>query len=102
MVGDFAQLMEEQMRDPAFRAAYEDAKAREWLMRLLVDERQIRGLTLEQVAVRMKLAVHKVQNFELGGTDPPLSLPQRYARAIGLGVNIWVTETGGIGRHRQI
>jgi DNA-binding XRE family transcriptional regulator len=87
---DLDALLDEEMRDPAFREAYEDAAARSALLRLLVTERGERQVSQADVAARMGTTQSAVSDLERGATDPRLSTLQRYARAIGCALHIAV------------
>lgn len=74
--------IEESLKDPEYRAAYEDANHRHEFVDLLVDLRKDRHLTQKQVAERMGVGQPTVAGFENEGSDPRLSTLQRYARAV--------------------
>ena len=79
---EFDEYLDESLRNPGFRAAYEDAEARSRLMDDLVKVRRCLRLTQIEVAKRMRTTQSFVSEFENGGTDPHLSTLQRYARAV--------------------
>jgi DNA-binding XRE family transcriptional regulator len=85
---DLDALLDEEMRDPAFRAAYEDAAARSALLRALVEQRGEHGVSQGEVAARMGTTQSAVSDLERGATDPRLSTLQRYARAIGCALHL--------------
>ncbi len=85
----------EQSRNPEFRAAYEDAEAREALLGSLVARRQRLGLSQAQIAGRMATTQSAVSDFERGATDPRLTTLQRYARAVGCGLVVALREDTG-------
>lgn len=80
---DLGKLIDEQMRDPAFAAAYEDIGVRNSLLDQLVAARKQVGLTQFHVAEAMGIKQPTVSEFEAESSDPRLSTLQRYARAIG-------------------
>lgn len=79
---EFEDYLEESLRNPQFRAAYEDSETRSRLLASLVMLRQSLRLTQRQVAQRMQTTQSSVSEFESGATDPHLSTLQRYARAV--------------------
>jgi ribosome-binding protein aMBF1 (putative translation factor) len=85
---DLDQFLEEELRDPAFRAAYEDAAARSSLLRALVACRGQRGISQSEVAARMGTTQSAVSDLERGATDPRLSTLQRYARSLGYRLSV--------------
>lgn len=72
----------ESLKDPEYRAAYEDSSDRHNLIDRLVQVRKERGLTQKQVAQRMGVGQSTIAGFENEGSDPRLSTVQRYARAV--------------------
>jgi predicted XRE-type DNA-binding protein len=87
--------IEEQLPDPEFEAAYEDARIRSHLLKKLVERRKVRGLSQAQIAARMETTQSAVSDLENGATDPRLSTLQRYSRAIGCVLDICVKDDGG-------
>jgi transcriptional regulator with XRE-family HTH domain len=81
-VDEFEDYLSESLRDPGFRAAYEDAEARSRLLDHLVNIRRCFRLTQIEIAKRMQTTQSTVSEFESGATDPHLSTLQRYARAV--------------------
>ena len=76
------EFVDEQLKDPDFRGAYEDAAARSRLLRELVVARTRMALTQTDVAKCMGTTQSAVSEFEAATTDPQLSTLQRYARAV--------------------
>src|SRR5262249_17194058 len=72
----------EQLMNPDFRAAYEDASSRSRLLVDLVARRRHLGLSQRDVAQRMATTQSAVSELEAGATDPRLSTLQRYSRAL--------------------
>lgn len=91
-VDELDELLAEQMEDPAFAAAYQDANNRSELLHSLAQMRVQVGLTQRQVADAMGVRLRDVEKYERGGTDPRLSFHQRYARAVGARVRIEVVR----------
>jgi DNA-binding XRE family transcriptional regulator len=87
--------LRDQLEDPAFRAAFEDAQERSGLLRELIDHRRRIGASQAAVADRMGTTQSAVSELEGGATDPRLSTLQRYARALGLRLNIGVGRADG-------
>jgi transcriptional regulator with XRE-family HTH domain len=77
-----ASEIEESLKDPQYRAAFEDSSHRYRVIDLLVRLRKARKLTQKQVAERMGVGQSTVAGFENEGSDPRLSTVQRYARAV--------------------
>ncbi|ELP3923320.1 helix-turn-helix transcriptional regulator [Escherichia coli] len=79
-----AQVHEESMRDPEYRAAYEAEEARERLQATLAAWRQAAGLTSAQVAERMGIKPPTVSRMEKNATKMSYETLVRYARACGV------------------
>ncbi|MGH3156273.1 MAG: helix-turn-helix domain-containing protein, partial [Streptosporangiaceae bacterium] len=76
---------------PAFRAADQDARTRSRLLEHLTALRTCQGITQAQIATRMQTTQSFISQLENGGTDPQLSTPQRYARALDTRLNLTLT-----------
>lgn len=79
---DLDDFLEEELRDPEFRGAYDDAMARSALLRALVSRRGDCQLSQADVAALMGTTQSAVSDLERGATDPRLSTLQRFARAV--------------------
>lgn len=96
-------LLEDELKDDAFRDSYEDAEERDRLIDALIALRHTRHLTQSEVARHMGVRQNTVSGFENEATDPRLSTLQRYARAVGSRLRLrhevcgddglWRTET---------
>lgn len=64
------------------RQAFEDAQARQVLIKHLLKTRAALGISRREVARRMNVKRSVVVRLEGGDIDPRLSLLQRYARAL--------------------
>lgn len=83
---EFGRFMETALKEPAVRAAYDDASLRHRLVAELVAHRKAQGLSQVDVATRLGVSQATVSEAEAGpGSDagPRLSSLQRYARAVG-------------------
>ncbi|GEM_PF-1160825 len=74
--------IEESLKDPQYRAAFEDSNQRHEIIDALIERRKDRSLTQKQVAERIGVGQSTVAGFENEGSDPRLSTVQRYARAV--------------------
>jgi transcriptional regulator with XRE-family HTH domain len=87
-VDEFDEYLGSSLRDPGFRAAYDDAEERSRLLACLVRLRKSLRLTQVEVARRMQTTQSSISEFEGGATDPLLSTLQRYARAVTARVRV--------------
>lgn len=74
------------MKNPGYRAAYEDSQARNAILDALVAARRSQGITQNVVAQTIDVTQSTVSQFESEGSDPRLRTLQRYARAVGMRV----------------
>lgn len=79
-----AQVHDEAMRDPDYRAAYEEEEARERLQETLTEWRTSAGLTSAQVAERMGIKPPTVSRMEKNATKMSYETLLRYASACGV------------------
>jgi transcriptional regulator with XRE-family HTH domain len=100
---EFDDYLEESLRSPSFRAAFEDAEERSRVLGALVRLRRTMKLSQTEVARRMSTTQSSVSDLENGKTDPLLSTLQRYARAVTGRVRVriemptdcpWMPSTG--------
>lgn len=101
---DLDALLAERQQDPAFAAAYEDARIRAELLASCVRLRKEHGHTQADVARAMGTTQSAVSDLEAGATDPQLSTLQRYARAVGgkLGVDVRSEPRGKSGKSAAV
>jgi DNA-binding XRE family transcriptional regulator len=85
---DLDAFVEEQNQDPAFAAAFQDAQARAALLATCVRVRKDASLTQAEVALAMRTTQSAISDLESGATDPRLSTLQRYARAVGVRLDL--------------
>lgn len=83
---DFDELLD----DPEVRAAMDDAETRMNVADLLRAGRKAAGYSQKDVAQAMGTTQSAVSDLERGETDPQLSTLQRYARATGAQLKIFV------------
>jgi hypothetical protein len=80
-----AECLDHASHDPAFRATCHDARARSPL------PGAAQGITQAEPARRMQTPESPVTGPETGGTDPHLPTLQRYARALGIPLDLTLT-----------
>jgi transcriptional regulator with XRE-family HTH domain len=92
---DLDVFLEEELANPEFEAAFDDARNRSSLLRRMIARRKARKTSQATVAQRMETTQSAVSELETGGTDPRLSTMQRYARAIGCRLEVRLRDDGG-------
>jgi DNA-binding XRE family transcriptional regulator len=79
---EFEAYLVQELKNPVFRAGYEDAGVRAQLLDDLVKARQDADLSQIRVAERLDVSQQRISILEGGGCEPHLSTLQRYARAV--------------------
>lgn len=87
---DLDEFLDEELQNPEFAAALEDAEERSRLLLELSALRKRAALTQGYVADYMGTSQSAISELERAGTDPRLSTLQRYARAVGARVTFSV------------
>jgi transcriptional regulator with XRE-family HTH domain len=80
----FDEWRSEQMKDPEFRAAYDDLEPSYQIARLRI----LHGLTQEQLASLVGTKQPSIARLESGATEPTLSFLRKVAAAMGTRVEI--------------
>ena len=83
----FSEYHEEQMRDPAYRAAFDALKPEFAIARALIRARDAAGLTQADVAQRLGVTQPAVARMESGRNVSIKSLT-RYATAVGKTITV--------------
>jgi transcriptional regulator with XRE-family HTH domain len=76
---DFEEWKAEQMKDPEFRAAYEELEPAYQIARLRI----LRGLTQEQLANLVGTQQPSIARLESGAQEPSLAFLRKVAAALG-------------------
>ncbi|HEY4487687.1 MAG TPA: helix-turn-helix transcriptional regulator [Candidatus Paceibacterota bacterium] len=73
----------EQMRDPAFRKAYDALEPKYALIHAILDARIKKGVTQAEIAKRAGTTQSAIARFESGVGNPTLDFMQRVSAAVG-------------------
>lgn len=84
----FREFLEDQLRDPELRAAYDALEDEFSLVRALLDARRISGLTQQELAERTGMAQSDISRLERGEGNPSLKTLRRLAAGMGMRVRI--------------
>ena len=85
---DFDKLLDDQLKDPEFRAEYEALEPEFAIVQAMIDARRKTGLTQKQLAERTGIAQSDISKFETGGGNPSLRTLQRLAAGMGMVLHI--------------
>lgn len=80
---DFDELLEEQLKDPEFRAEWDALQPERALVQAMIDARKRTGLTQKQLSERTGISQSDISKFETGGGNPSLRTLQRLAAGMG-------------------
>ena len=75
---------EEQLKDPAFAAAYKEIGPEMTLIRALVDARTYQNMTQKELAEKTGIAQTEISRIENGSRNPSIRLLQRLADGMGM------------------
>lgn len=88
MMTDFNDFLEEQLKDPEFRAEYEALEPEFAIVQAMIDARRRTGMTQKQLADKTGIAQSDISKFETGGGNPSLRTLQRLAAGMGMVLHI--------------
>jgi DNA-binding XRE family transcriptional regulator len=78
-----AEMLAEQMKDPAFATAYAEADAEYSLLEEMLKARASAGLTQEALAEKLGTTQSAIARLEAGRVSPTVETLRRYAAATG-------------------
>ena len=84
----FNEFLEEQLRDPVLKKAYDALEAEFSIMQALIDARKQSGLTQKQLAERTGIAQADISRLERGIGNPSLKTLHRLAEGMGMRLKI--------------
>ena len=76
-------VLEKEMKDPEFRAAYADADAEYSLIEEMIRARSAAGLTQTELAVKLGTTQSAIARLEGGRVSPSVATLRKYAEATG-------------------
>ena len=92
---DFNELLEEQLKDPEFRAEYEALEPEFAIVQAMIDARKRTGMTQKQLSEKTGIAQSDISKLETGGGNPSLRTLQRLAAGMGTVLHIEFRPTAG-------
>ena len=91
-----ARIERKRRASPEFRQAYDTARRRTEIARVLAELRQRRGLTQKELARRLKTSQQAISRLEhLDYTGHTLHMLERYVRVLGGRLEFRIVEDGG-------
>ena len=77
------EYLQQQLRDPAFRAEYEALAPEYEIVRQIIQARAEQGLTQQELARRVGLPQSNISRLESGSYNPSLSFLKKVAAGLG-------------------
>ena len=81
---DFDTFLQEQLKDPEFRAEYEALEPEFAIMQAMIDARKATGMTQKQLADATGINQADISKLERGNANPSLRTLQRLASGMGM------------------
>ena len=78
-MSDFKKYLKKQMKDPAFKKAWDESEPEYNLIRAMVETRQKKHLTQKQLAEKTGIDQSDISKIETGNANPALSTLKRLA-----------------------
>ena len=85
---EFKEYLEEQLKDPEFRAEYEALEPEFAIIQAMIDARKNSGLTQMELSKRTGIAQGDISKLENGSGNPSLRTLQRLAMAMDMKLKI--------------
>ena len=92
-MSDFRNYLNEQLKDPAFKAEWDALQPELSLVQAMIDARKISGLTQKQLSERTGIAQADISKLENGNANPSLRTLQRLASGMGMKLKIEFVPT---------
>lgn len=84
MDNSFDSYLQEQLKDPEFRAEYEALEPEFAIMQAMIDARKATGMTQKQLADATGINQADISKLERGSGNPSLRTLQRLASGMGM------------------
>lgn len=80
----YRDFLDEQLKDPEFKAEYEGIEPEFAIIRAMIEARQSAGLTQKQLAEKTGIDQSEISRYENGNGNPSLRTLQRLAQGMGM------------------
>ena len=92
---NFNDYLTQQMKDPAFKKAYEQLEPEFAIIQAIIDARKSAGITQKELSQKSGIAQGDISKLENGNANPSIKTLQRLAAALGKTLKIeFVCEKG--------
>lgn len=82
-MSDYREYLEEQLKDPEFRAIWEDDEAEYQVRCAIIEARIATGLTQQQLAEAAGMNQRSISRIEMGNANPTVRTLGRLAKGFG-------------------
>ena len=80
---NFNDYLTQQMKDPAFKKAYEQLEPEFAIIQAIIDARKSAGITQKELSQKSGIAQGDISKLENGNANPSIKTLQRLAAALG-------------------
>ena len=80
---NFNDYLTQQMKDPAFKKAYEQLEPEFAIIQAIIDARKSAGITQKELSQKSGIAQGDIRKLENGNANPSIKTLQRLAAALG-------------------
>lgn len=95
-MSDFRKYLDEQLKDPAFKAEWDALQPEFAIMQAMIDARRQSGLTQKQLAEKTGIAQGDISKLENGSANPSVRTLLRLADGMGMRLKIeFVPKSAG-------
>lgn len=95
-MSDFRKYLDEQLKDPAFKAEWDALQPEFSIMQAMIDARRQSGLTQKQLSERTGIAQGDISKLENGSANPSVRTLLRLADGMGMRLKIeFVPKSAG-------
>ena len=95
MSTSFRDYLNEQMKNPDFKAEYDALEPEYAIIQAMIDARQAIGLTQKELAERTGISQGDISKLENGSGNPSIRTLQRLAAGMGMKLQLSFTPING-------
>lgn len=93
-MSDFRDYLNQQLKDPAFKAEWDALQPELAIMQAMIDARKQSGLTQKQLSERTGIAQSDISKLETGSGNPSVRTLLRLADGLGMRLKIEFVPKG--------
>lgn len=88
MMSKFRDYLDEQMKDPEFKAEFDALEPEFAIIQAMIDARKLRGITQKELSEKTGIAQGDISKLENGNANPSIRTLQRLAAAMDMSLKI--------------